>query len=161
MSTFQPGMANSSTPLFEVDTEIVTYVPTSTGLTFPDVIPTGPDNISYQTIPIPQDPQPLVGVTSRLFSVLCAVSASDIGNGKGVLVFRIGQAEAGLNDFQYDIPMSTFLNSDNPSGPYVISFTGLVRSLAGQSPRLYIAKIATTDTTVYTVQSVRINSKAL
>jgi hypothetical protein len=153
-------MANSSSPLFEVESEIVTYVPTSTSLSFPDPIPDQPGTIAYATIPIPLDPQPLVGITSRLFSVLCSVSAAAVGNGKGVLTFRIGQAAPSLNDFNYEIPMSSLISSDIAS-PFLISFTGLVKSLAGQIPRLYISKVATTDTTTYNVEYVRINSKSL
>jgi len=161
MSTFQPGMANPSAPIFEVDTDIVTYTPTSTGLTYPDVIPAGPANISYETMPVPLDPQPLLGVTSRLFSVICIVSASAVGNGKGLIVFRLGQAAPNPTDFQYEVPMSPLLNSDQDPNSYLISFTGLVKSLPGQIPKLYIEKTATTDTTTYNVESLIIKSKTL
>ena len=161
MSAFQPGMANPSTPIFESDTEIITYIPT--GVAFPDPIPNG-GTISYLTMAPPMNPQPIGGpATSRLFSIVCVVSAANIGNGKGILTFRIGKANPSNNDFIYVLPMSGFINSDlPPAGPgYLISFTGLVKSLPGDIPRLYITYGANTDTTTYDVESIVINYKVL
>lgn len=164
MSAFQPGMANPSIPLFEPDTGIITYIPTPVNLSFPDPIP-NVGGLVYNLIPVPQDPQPLIpggGSVSRLFSVVCSISAANIGNGKAVIVFRIGQAAPNFNDFIYTIPMSEFINSDLPPVPgYLISFTGLVKSLAGQIPKLSIAKEASTDTTDYTIVNIITNFKVL
>jgi hypothetical protein len=156
MSAYQPGMANSTTPIFEPDTGIINVTPTL--VSFPDVIPVFPAETAYQIFPAGSS-----SGQARSFGVSGGViiSATGVGNGKAVLQFRLGGlATSNPNDYLFQYVVGPALDSDLPT-LFSVTFTGLVATLPTSPLSLYVSSIADTDTTVYSVTNMNINLKRL
>ena len=158
MSSFQPGMANSTTPMFEPDTSIVTVTPTL--LSFPDVIPAEPSSLIYTVVPVSTDPVSYSKLNTYIVSCRVSITASSIGNGKGVIQFRLGGLD-GINsrDFIIQCPTGPWINTGVTG--YLFTFTGLVSTLPTNPLKLYIFKFDNGDTTTYSIDAITANYKVL
>ena len=152
MSGFIPGLASAGIPLYEQDTEIVVTEGTPTNLSFPDPVPNQPQNIAYTIVPpAPPSPNPVnnAAVISYIISCTISISWATVGDKSSSLTFRLGGGtNISVQDYLYVVPMAPVIDIGLPG---IISFTGLVRVLPGQLPKLYIQCTPNTDTTAYSV----------
>lgn len=157
MSGFIPGLAAPGISLYEANTEIISVEPTLGSLTLPDPIPDFPQFLTYNI----NSGDPMNAGGSYLVSCKTTVGLSNIGSGVGDIIFRVGGSATSINnqDYIYVVPMLPYIQSGNAAA--VISFTGLVRTLSGQFPKIFVSVDPGADTTDYEVQQIIVNYKTL
>jgi hypothetical protein len=147
MSTFQPGMANTTTPLFEPDTSVVTVSPTSPSLSFPDQIPIYPSELTYHIKDIFTG-ESIFPIFSYLVTVELTVITEDVASLQNMLSVRISGSDAST-DRQLIVQYPTLPWINTQIQPWLLTTSGLVQTLSTEPLDLYISVAKETDTTKY------------
>jgi hypothetical protein len=160
MSGFIPGLAAPGVPLYEADTDIQLGVVSPDNLTFPDVIPED-SFLGYSFVPVSQDP---VNYQTNSYLVSCNIGiiASNIGNSLSALILHLGQSvNLAPSDPVGNIPLKPYVDTFG-NQLFIINFSSLVKVLPGNRPKLFVGKDSSNaDTTVYTLQDIRVSFKRL